>query len=217
VIFLYPAIGLGVTALLAVGITLQQRKKRLALYAKLRAEWGRPRSTARDLPLIASYSRALPRPACGQPIIIDDRTWQDLDLDAVFQFLDRTESIIGCQSLYHRLRSTVHSPASLAAFDDLVEALRHDEATRLDVQIALGSLAGNSVYWLWTLVLEPIKPLPRWAVIYPLYAAAMVLLLVLIAVLGGPVIVFAVFGLVAGGVLRARLGRRLARVAQVPG
>ena len=210
----YTLLALSVIAVLAVGITLQQRKKRLALHAKLRAEWGRPRSAARDLPLIASYSRALPRPACGQPTIIDDRTWQDLDLDAVFQFLDRTESIVGCQSLYHRLHSPVHSPASLAAFDDLVEALRHDEATRLDVQIALHSLAGNSVYWLWTLVLEPIEPLPRWAVIYPLYAAAMVVLLVLTAVLEGPFIVFAVFGLVAGGVLRARLGRRLVPLAE---
>jgi hypothetical protein len=213
----YTLLALGVIALVAVVAHSRSQAKLRAVRAKLRAEWARPRSAARDLPLIASYSRAMPQPACGQPTIIDDRTWQDLDLDAVFQFLDRTESIVGCQSLYHRLRSTVHSPASLAAFDDLVEALRHDEATRLDVQIALGSLAGNSVYWLWTLALEPIEPLARWAVIYPLYAAAMVLLLVLTAVLEGPVIVFAVFGLVAGGVLRARLGRRLAGVAPAPG
>ena len=206
----YTLLALSVTAVLAAGTYLQQRlqyrKKQRALRAKLRAEWGRPKSIARDLPLLASYHQAVSADGGGA---VDDRTWRDLDLDAVFGFLDRTESIVGRQILYHRLRSTTYSPAGLSGFDDLVEVWRRDEATRLDVQVTLGSLAENSTYWLWSLVLEPIEPLARWAVIYPLFALAMALLILLTAAFHGPFLVLAVLGLVAGGALRARFGRRL--------
>ena len=203
-------LALGVVAVLSFGIYLQQRfkqrKKRLALLAKLRAEWGGPASSDRDLPLLASYHRAV---SAGGAEAIDDRTWQDLDLDAVFGFLDRTGSIVGRQLLYHRLRSTTHSPESLAGFDRLVETFRRDETARLDVQVALRALAGNSVYWLWSLALEPIDPLPRWAVIYPAFALLMAWLIVLTVAFQGPFLVLAVFGLVVGGALRAWFGRRL--------
>jgi len=203
-------LALGVVAVLSFGIYLQQRfkqrKKRLALLAKLRAEWGGPASSDRDLPLLASYHRAV---SAGGAEAIDDRTWQDLDLDAVFGFLDRTGSIVGRQLLYHRLRSTTHSPESLAGFDRLVETFRRDETARLDVQVALRALAGNSVYWLWSLALEPIEPLPRWAVIYPAFALLMAWLIVLTVAFQGPFLVLAVFGLVVGGALRAWFGRRL--------
>ena len=203
-------LALGVVAVLSFGIYLQQRfkqrKKRLTLLAKLRAEWGGPASSDRDLPLLASYHRAV---SAGGAEAIDDRTWQDLDLDAVFGFLDRTGSIVGRQLLYHRLRSTTHSPESLAGFDRLVETFRRDETARLDVQVTLRALAGNSVYWLWSLALEPIDPLPRWAVIYPAFALLMAWLIVLTVAFQGPFLVLAVFGLVVGGALRAWFGRRL--------
>jgi hypothetical protein len=206
VIPLFPTFALGAIALVAVGSSLHQRKKRRAVRDRLRADWGHPKNVARDLPLVASYHQAVSADGAGA---VGDRTWQDLDLDAVFRFLDRTESSVGCQSLYHRLRSTAHSPQDLAAFDEIVEALRYDEETRLDVQIAVRALAGNSTFWLWSLVLEPIEPLPRWAVIYPLFAMAMALLIVLTAVLRGPFLLLAVVGLVGGAALRARFGRRL--------
>ena len=176
--------------------------------AQLRAQWGRPNTADRDRILLASYHHALSKPA------VDDRTWQDLDLDAVFSFLDRTESVVGRQVLYHRLRSTTHSPATLAAFDELVEALRHNEAMRLDVQVALRPLATSSTWWLWPLAVEPIEPLPRWAIVYPLFAVAMAVLIALTAALNAYLLLFAVLGLLAGGILRAAFGRRLVPLMQ---
>ena len=42
---------------------------------------------------------------------LDDRAWDNLDMDAVFAAIDRTESTVGQQRLYHRLRSA-RSPRS---------------------------------------------------------------------------------------------------------
>lgn len=66
----------------------------------MRAEWGRPPEQARDLPAISHYHRVF---AVDREFPLDLRTGEDLNLDAVFAVLDRTESDIGRQLLYHRL------------------------------------------------------------------------------------------------------------------
>ena len=53
---------------------------------------------------------------------IDDRTWEDLHLDAVFTVLDHTQSAIGQQALYHRLRTPFVGP-TLRSFDTLVNLI----------------------------------------------------------------------------------------------
>jgi hypothetical protein len=100
----YLPLALLVIGLLSAGTYLQQRKKRLAVRAQLRAQWGRPNTADRDRILLASYHHALSEPA------VDDRTWQDLDLDAVFSFLDRTESVVGRQVLYHSTCCSASTP-----------------------------------------------------------------------------------------------------------
>lgn len=209
--YLLPALALAVVAALAVAARFNQMKKLRGLEARLRAQWGRPKARERDLPLVAGYHHALAR-GSGAPPALDDRTWRDVDLDAVFVFLDRTESIVGRQLLYHRLRSTNESPAGLAAFDDLVELLRRDEPTRIAAQHALASLNRSSCYWLWSIALEPIEPFPRWAVIYPLFAVLMAVSLLLIPLVRGFALV-PVLGLVVGGALRAKFGWRLVPLA----
>ncbi len=207
----YILFAFGVVAVLAVAVHLHQQRARRRLRAMLREQWGKPKALARDLPLIAAYHHAV---ASASRRGLDHRTWQDLDLDAVFGFLDRTESVVGRQVLYHRLRSSAGATDTLAKFDELVEALRQDEEMRLDLQTALRALAGNSAHWLWSLALEPIDPLPPWAVVFPAFALTMALLLVLTAALGGPVLVPALVGLLAGGALRAAFGRRLVPLAE---
>jgi len=196
---------------MAVAVQVRQRRRSRDAQAALRAAWGQPKSRDRDLPLIANYHHARVRPA-GASVALDARTWADLDLDAVFSFLDRTESVPGRQVLYHRLRSTVHSPGSLADFDELVERLGREAAFRLRAQRVLAPLDGALFHWLWALALEPVEPLPRWAIVYPLFAGLMVLCLCLSPLLP-PLLLVPVFGFVGGGALRATLGLRLVPIA----
>ena len=136
----------GLVVVILAGFDLLARRRRRRLLERLRAEWGRPTERTRDLPEISHYHRVF---AVDGESPLDARTGEDLDLDAVFAVLDRTESDIGQQLLYHRLRTT---PASgdLAAFEALVTRLSEDGAARERIQVSLSGLRGHpgKVWWL---------------------------------------------------------------------
>ena len=105
---------------------------------RIRAEWGRPRQVARKMALIAQYHRARIDAAGGHGSL-DDRTWDDLNMDAVFAAIDRTESTVGQQRLYHRLRSAPIA-ADRSAFESLAVRLASQQALRERAQLALARL-----------------------------------------------------------------------------
>jgi DNA mismatch repair ATPase MutS len=78
--------------------------------------------------------------ASGRAQALDDRTADDLHLGAVFAQLDRTESALGQQALYHRLQTgpaTTRNAIALLALTGASEALILDAraiATELDGQ-----------------------------------------------------------------------------------
>jgi DNA mismatch repair ATPase MutS len=71
---------------------------------------------------------------------LDQRTWDDLSFDDVFSVLDRTETAIGQQALYWRLRRP-SSENQLDAFEALVTRLSSDTGLRERVQLALEPIA----------------------------------------------------------------------------
>lgn len=86
----------------------------------------------------------------GPRTTLDNRTWEDLDLDAVFAALDRTESTLGQHAFYHRLRS---APVGdhLDAFEALANRLATDAGLRERAQMALSRLKDPHGYDLWWL------------------------------------------------------------------
>src|SRR4030095_9352458 len=74
-------------------------RKRLLL--RMRSSWGRAIERDRDMKVISVFFRS----RSDHPGALDDRTWNVLVLDEVFGHLDRTESTVGRQLLYDRLRS----------------------------------------------------------------------------------------------------------------
>jgi len=61
---------------------------------------------------------------------LDDRTWRDLDMDAVWATLDRTASQVGGQLLYDRLRRPSAAAEEPARFEVAVERVGADAALR---------------------------------------------------------------------------------------
>jgi hypothetical protein len=88
------------------------RRSRDQLLEKARANWGHRRDRVRRMDVIAEYHRSRAG-APGAEGVLDDRTWDDLLMDAVFSVLDRTESTLGQQVFYHRLRSGPGQPPRL--------------------------------------------------------------------------------------------------------
>lgn len=102
---------------------------------RLRAKWGLP--GAKEGIEVRRYFDL----TCDSTVTaVDDKTWVDLELPKVFATLDSTESPLGSQYLYRRLRAFVGSPEDLAKYHECCQALRDDVALREKIQLQLSGL-----------------------------------------------------------------------------
>lgn len=128
-----------------------------ARLAALRAAWGKPSPQERDLFSAAAWHDLTADPARA----VDEATWRDLDLDAVFLRADRTVSAPGRQWLYRQMRTWEEDDAVLAERSRQREALRSDAPLREAIQLGLGTLAGNAAYHLAPFLLGELPEPPR--------------------------------------------------------
>ena len=196
--------GLVALSMLVVAPAWMSWRARTRLLVRIRAEWSHPRSRPRDMDAVADFFRS--HDAAGASL--DDRTWNDLLLDDVFAHLDRTESSVGQQMLYRRLRSAP-APPSLDAFDALVARAADDAGRRERTQTVLARLGDSSAYFVHRLARpDALDPQP-WYVIFPVWSAAVVLMLSL-GIVWPPALFAGVFGFVVNKVILVVIGRRLA-------
>jgi hypothetical protein len=192
-----------ILAAFAVYAVASSRRARQRLLARLRDEWGGPRRRKRDMDAISDFFRSHD----VGPVSLDDRTWDDLLLDDVFAHLDRTESSVGQQMLYHRLRSAP-APRAMEAFEALIARVTDDVDRREAAQIALARLHDPSGYYVHRLVRPDALDRPAWHVVFPLWSASIIVAL-LLAPLWPPLILVAPFAFVVN------LGLRIATRRQV--
>lgn len=81
--------------------------------------------------------------------IIDDITWNDLDMDGIFGLINRTQSAIGAEALYDMLRRPKQTIAEFEGFEADVNYLMEQEEERLNHQMALKNLRRNGRYSLY--------------------------------------------------------------------
>lgn len=160
---------LGVAAFWAAAFVLD-RHNRAARLTALRGEWGCAPVRNRDMVVIGAYHRA--RPLSEVDGALDDRTWDDLNMDDVFSVLDRTESVVGQQVLYARFRGAPRVE-QLGAFEALVTRMSEDARARERVQLALGRLRAPAGYDLWSLAQPGALETVPWHVLFPFVAVSM--------------------------------------------
>jgi len=99
---------------------------------------------------------------------VDDRTWDDLEMDQVFARIDRTVSVIGRQYLYAMLRTYVSdsSGREKQRLNTLYSIFRTDESLREKIQTALYPLRSDKSAWLVSLFYEdlPVKSGYAWLI-----------------------------------------------------
>ncbi len=83
--------------------------------------------------------------------LLSEKVKSDLDLDAIFKFIDRTSSKIGQQYLYYKLR-TIGSVENLLKFDTLTKLFETNKIFRLNCQVQLSKLNSNNSYYLVELI-----------------------------------------------------------------
>jgi hypothetical protein len=177
-------------------------RARIRLLARLRAEWGHPRHRPREMDAVADFFHSHAITAS-----LDDRTWNDLLLDEVFAHLDRTESCVGQQLLYHRLRSAP-APRSLDAFDALIARVAGDADRRERAQVALARLQDPSGYYVHQLARPDALDRRWWHAVFPVWSSAVVLTLSL-AFIWPKLLIVVVCGFVVNFGTRIATGRRV--------
>lgn len=105
---------------------------------RLRNHYGEPEKKeyrAEQYASIASYFTHHPKE--GQ---VDDITWNDLNMDEIFQGMDDTFSSAGQEVLYHVLRTPRFLEAELEHFEELVQYFTEHTEERVKVQLLLKRL-----------------------------------------------------------------------------
>jgi hypothetical protein len=175
-------VALGAVATVTASAVMS-RRARGKLLSRIREEWGNARIRLRHMEAIAGYfsSRA---ESLNPEDVLDDRTWRDLNMDEVFQRLDRTESTLGQQVLYHRLRARSTS-SDVSDFETLVQRMSDDVDTRERAQIALAHLQSPAAYDIFWLTQPDAVERRRWHHVFPIVALAMFTALTLSIFLAG--------------------------------
>jgi MutS-like protein len=142
----------------AIGLSLLWRKRQKAVLRRdLRLYWGLPRTppTEKELEQIALYYRLKSRASASA---LDDKTWADLNLDQVFEFIDRTSSRVGQQYLYDLLRTPKFEEEPLLKLERVVNRFK-DEKLCEGLQLELHRLNYKDAWFLPYLFREDLPQL----------------------------------------------------------
>ena len=138
----YVAAGIiAVSAIIISGHVKNKRRIR-KLEQELIGQWGRvPENKYKDTDMkaIAGFYRELSRNS-DEDFLIDDITWNDLDMDRIFMRINDTQSTVGEETLYSLLRRPVFDGSELMERDRLIEYFRTNPDECLELRKILAML-----------------------------------------------------------------------------
>ena len=112
---------LGILGLLFIITSLITCVERIKLRREVRRNWGRPaRRTRKDSEASLKEAWQMAQKYTAFDAQVDELTWYDLDLFSVFQNLNSTQSSIGSEALYQRLRHYNLSSEDNARLEKLI-------------------------------------------------------------------------------------------------
>ncbi|MDX2059640.1 MAG: hypothetical protein SFV24_17650 [Gemmatimonadales bacterium] len=192
-----------------VGLVVQTASSRRRLAARLRAEWGRAPATFHPLDERAAEAWRELGAGKGGDAALDDRTWADLDLDRVVATIDRTESGLGRQILYRRLRAGM-AWGDTPTLAELSNRFAEDSALRDSIGLHLAAAGRSLGYGFWIITRPELIRTRWWYWSFPLLAGGM--LVSLAAIPFEPRAAIVALLLVVGN-----MAARMATAWQIPG
>src|SRR5215207_902386 len=184
--------GVGLLAAIALGLPMlillaRRRFPQIVLWLRALTASRQRGERAPDMARAAAYHSRLPDAA--NVATLDQRTWQDLDLDEVFCSLDRTESEPGRQYLYHLLRTPLLSEEPLGRRERLLRSLSGDDGLAARIQMPLRRLQNPRAGQLVHLILGDLPERPHYWVLFPILTVTSIASLVLLLTVWPPAFV----------------------------
>ncbi len=135
------------------GSKKKQKEKLISTYYKVKSE-------AFDFDFIERYF--LHNDKLDVLQVISDKTYQDLDLDELFMFADRTTSRVGQQYLYHILRTIPKHKKRCDRFERLIGFFEQNPALKVSILLQLAKLNHHEAYYIPSLFQKPYMTKPTW-------------------------------------------------------
>lgn len=151
-----------------------RRKKHIE---KLIESFGNPKDDSFEFEQIESYFRNKNNSNSLQ--VLSDKTCNDLDFDELFMFIDRTNSKVGQQYLYNKLRVIPADFAGIDTQEKIVTHFTNDPDFRVSVQTELSKLNEREAYYVASLFQEELIQRPKWYAVIQLLSFTSVLSLVM--------------------------------------
>lgn len=125
-----------ITAFLTAAVIQNIREKNRRIRSML-AQYGKKRKDLADIiDRLDSVSTLyeLRKDSIPENSLVDDITWNDLDMDSTFAIADHTDSYVGEQCLYFKLHDLSADKADLADLEDRIRLFDTDETKRDNVR-----------------------------------------------------------------------------------
>ncbi len=127
---------------------------------KLRDKWGKLPETQTDLETAKLLFKLKNREESDKHYVLDNETWNDLNMDDFYHLANRTITPIGAQCLYEILRKPLLSDEELEKREDIIKTFAGNTGLREKIQVAFLPLSRYNVkflvYSIWTQL--PAKP-----------------------------------------------------------
>ncbi len=114
--------------------------------------------------------------------VLSDKTCNDLDIEDLFMYVDRTTSKVGQQYLYNKLRVIPKDSDNLKIKENIIHKLSVDEEFRVKTQLQLEKLNKEDVFYISSLFQDEYEKPPKWFFITRLLAFTSILSLLMIPV-----------------------------------
>ncbi len=129
----------------------KKRKATLEAYSKIKED-------TFDFDQIAKYKS----PPSKEPFKISSRTFQDLDFNEFFMFLDRTSSKVGQQYLYEHFQIIPNNEKCTVEREKRIENLNENSKVKEECILALSNLSQREALYLTSLFQEKYLTKPKW-------------------------------------------------------
>lgn len=126
---------IAILVLIILKVWYDERKEEKRRLQWLMQAWGKE-DTAQYTPEKMEFIRAFYRSGM-QEGDVDDITWNDLEMDLIYQRMNHTRSAMGQEYLYALLRRPQQDPDALEEREDLIAFFQEQESQRLDLQMQL--------------------------------------------------------------------------------
>jgi len=152
--------------------------RRKLIKEKLIREFGNLKVDTFDFEQIENYFRKKDYTTAFQTL--SDKTCNDLDFQELFMFIDRTNSKVGQQYLYNKLRTIPLHSSKNALHEKLIGEFTNNPDFRVSVQSQLSKLNEREVYYIASLFQDEILKPPKWYFIVPFLSFTSVLSFIMV-------------------------------------